>query len=171
MPVDGKCPEGSTPDDGTTNPCDGVQPGPEATQTPEEKKEDKKEDNPCPPTYKWDEESKTCKPGGNIFRPITKGAKIAASIKRGVNEKKNEMKRQSVTTKSDVVFADSIGEDYQGDTNINTGKKQGKNVYSRQGAYGTEIENFMFNKGGEATIDMATYRKLIKAGAKLDIIE
>ena len=165
-PVDGKCPEGSEPEDLNSNPCDKEEDVQDVT-----KKEEKKEDNPCPPTYKWDEESKTCKPGGNIFRPITKGAKTLAAIKRSSNEKKDEIKRESVTTKSDVVFADAIGDDYQGDTNINTGKKQRQNVYSRSGAYGTEIDNFMFDKGGEANIDMETYKKLIKAGAQLDIID
>ena len=77
----------------------------------------------------------------------------------------------TLNTKSDVVFADTIGEDYQGDTDINTGKKVGRNVQSRSGAYGTEINKYLFNQGGEANIDIATYKKLIKAGAQLDIIE
>jgi len=166
-PVDGQCPEGSEPEDLDSNPCDKQQDI--STEEPEDKKADG--ENDCPPTYEWDEESKTCKPGRNFMRPFAKVPKIAAKIKRNLDDKKNELKRQSITTKSDVVFADTIGEDYQGDTDVNTGKKVGRNVYSRQGAYGTEIDKFTFSKGGQATIDMETYKKLIKAGAKLDIID
>ena len=150
-PVDGKCPEGSEPENLDSNPCDKIKQ--DATVKPKK------------------DESGNCVPGRNFMRPFVKVPKILSSIKRDLNEKKDEVKRQSVTTKSDVVFADAIGSDYQGDTNINTGKKQKQNVYSRQGEYGTEIDNFMFDKGGEANIDMETYKKLIKAGAQLDIID
>jgi hypothetical protein len=105
------------------------------------------------------------------MRPFVKVPKVITSIARDLREKREEKKRQSVTTKSDVVFADVTGEDYQGDTDVNTGKKVGRNVYSRQGAYGTEVDKFIPTRGGQANIDMETYKKLIKAGAKLDIID
>ena len=171
-PVDGKCPEGSEPENLDSNPCDKQQdPNAQVEEKKEEGEDKKSKRGPCPPTYEWDEEAKTCKPGRNFMRPFAKVPKMLAKIKRNVQGKKDEMKRQSVTTKSDVVFADTIGEDYQGDTNINTGKKQRQNVYSRSGAYGTEVNKFVPTKGGKATIDMETYKKLIKAGAKLDIID
>tara|TARA_R100001463_G_scaffold37357_2_gene80240 strand:+ start:3317 stop:6436 length:3120 start_codon:yes stop_codon:yes gene_type:complete len=159
-PVDGQCPEGSTPDDGTSNPCDGQAPqtNPEQQTTPVDEKV--KED-------KGDEE----KEQRNFMRIPVKVAEVATSIARDLREKREEKKRKSIETKSDVVFADTIGEDYQGDTDINTGKKVGRNVQSRSGAYGTEINKYLFNQGGEANIDIATYKKLIKAGAQLDIIE
>ena len=169
-PVDGKCPEGTSPEDGT-DPCAKEQDPNAQVEDKKEEGEDKSKRGPCPPTYEWDEEAKTCKPGRNFMRPFARVPKMLAKIKRNVQGKKDDMRRKSVTTKSDVVFADTIGEDYQGDTNINTGKKQGQNVYSRQGAYGTEVDKFIPTRGGKATIDMETYKKLIKAGAKLDIID
>jgi hypothetical protein len=164
--VDGKCPEGSSKDDGT-NPCDKENQTVDANAETEKKKED----DDCPPTYKKDPETGNCVPGRNFMRPFVKVPKVITSIARDLREKREEKKRQSVTTKSDVVFADVTGEDYQGDTDVNTGKKVGRNVYSRQGAYGTEVDKFIPTRGGQANIDMETYKKLIKAGAKLDIID
>lgn len=131
-PVNGECPEGSSPDDGS-DPCAGQQqPAKDETQeeTPpaaEEEKEEKKEE---------DKEGRPFKP----FKAAIKAAEFVNAWSR--NRADRKAKRLAMRkTSADYVFGDQATDaTNKGQYDVNTGMQQpDKQVYARQGKYGVEL--------------------------------
>ena len=126
-PVDGKCPEGTTADDGS-DPCAG-QPGPKDESQEETSEEEVTEE-------KEKGEKKPFKP----FRAAIKAAEFvnAWSRKRADRKKK---KQAMLETSSDYVFGDQATDaTNKGQYDVNSGRMQpDKQVYARQGKYGIEL--------------------------------
>ena len=127
-PVDGQCPEGTTPDDGS-DPCAG-QPAPKDEETEETTEEETTEEK------KEKGEKQPFKP----FRAAIKAAEFVNAWSRKRADRKK--KRQAMLeTSSDYVFGDSATDaTNKGQYDVNTGRMQpDKQVYARQGKYGIEL--------------------------------
>ena len=131
-PVNGECPEGSSPDDGS-NPCEGQeQPAKdEQTETGEESTEES--------TEKKKEEDKEGRP----FKPFKAAIKAAEFVNAwSRNRADKKAKRLAMRkTSADYVFGDQATDaTNRGQYDVNTGIQQpDKQVYARQGKYGREL--------------------------------
>ena len=121
-PVDGKCPEGSTPDDGS-DPCAGQTAPKDETQEETEETKEEKDKAPFKP-----------------FRAAVKAAEFVNAWSRRRNDRKKK-RQQSREKTSDYIYGDTAtAADNRGQYDVNTGmQKPDKQVYARQGKYGTEL--------------------------------
>ena len=123
-PVDGQCPEGSSPDDGS-DPCAGETPPKDETQEETEEEEVKEEKEKRP------------------FKPFRAAIKAAEFVNAWSRRREDRKKRKAMIrkTSADGVFGDQAQRaDNRGQYDTNTGmQKPDKQVYARQGKYGTEL--------------------------------
>jgi hypothetical protein len=147
-PVDGKCPEGSVPDDGS-DPCAGQQEAKDETQeeTTEETTTEK--------------EKRQIKP----FRAAIKAAEFVNAWSR----KRADRKAKRLATRrktSDYIYGDTANKkENRGQYDPNTGmQKPNEQVFSRQGKYGKELQKYL-QSGGPAPLE-ADYNFINAGGCK-----